>query len=111
MAHWVVDEAHSFADEARRQWALSVSAADARQAFAALGSSKTGAIHTLMNQIAGTEAAALPQRLLVKGAAALDRAQVASANFFDDMLLLATLAPANAYEDATIWINPDVRQT
>ena len=74
--HWVVDEAHGFEAEARRQWAIEVAAADVRQGFEVLGNSHTGVIHTAMVQSAALEGSALYQRLLTKLSAAVSRTQV-----------------------------------
>ena len=110
--HWVVDEAHSFEAEARRQWAREPSAQAARAAFEALGGTRTGALHLLMVQSSGVEASTTLQGLLARTAAAASRAQVACADLFSEVRDLVMSSPAGrraSYDTATLWIGPDVR--
>lgn len=108
--HWVVDEAHSFEDEARRQWAREVSAEQARTAFEALGDSHNGAIHTLITQAASSEAATPVLGLLTKASSALARAQVLSADFFDKVYGLAQReGNGSGYDQVTIWVDDHLR--
>lgn len=110
--HWMVDEAHGFDGEARRQWALSVAAMDARRAFEALGGVRSGAIHKLMTVAAAAEASEPVERLLTKGSAALARAMTSSADFFDDLVLVASTAKGRGgYDAVTLWIDQKVRAT
>lgn len=90
--HWVVDEAHAFEAEARRQWAVEVSGDEARQAFELLGGTKSGALHNLMVQTAGLEGAAVIQRLLTKAAAAVARAAASTSDLFLALHSLGCLA-------------------
>ncbi|MCI1665822.1 MAG: DNA polymerase III subunit epsilon [Atopobiaceae bacterium] len=110
--HWVVDEAHSFESEARRQWALEVSADRAKAAFEELGGVRSGAIHSLMVQAADVESSTLLVGLLTKASAAVSRAAVCSADFFDAVRGLASVRAGNGgYDDMTIWLGDDVRST
>ena len=107
--HWVVDEAHGFEAEARRQWAIEVAAADVRQGFEVLGNSHTGVIHTAMVQSAALEGSALYQRLLTKLSAAVSRTQVSSADFFQELRSLTRVVRGSAYDTITLWIDEEVR--
>lgn len=110
--HWVVDEAHAFEAEARRQWAVEVSGDEARQAFELLGGTKSGALHNLMVQTAGLEGAALIQRLLTKAAAAVARAAASTSDLFLALHSLGCLASGGGgYESTTLWIDGGVRLT
>lgn len=110
--HWVVDEAHSFEDEARRQWATEMSAEASRATFEQLGGAKTGAIHTLLGQVASSEASTLLMGLLTKASTATSRASVACADLFDEIRGLSALGRgAGGYDTQTIWIGDEVRQT
>ena len=110
--HWVVDEAHSFESEARRQWAREMSAQAARTAFERLGGTRTGAIHALMAQASSSEGSTFVVGLLTKAAAALSRASIACADLFDAVRGLSALAGGNVgYENVTVWIGPEVRDT
>ena len=110
--HWMVDEAHGFDSEARRQWALAVAAPEARRAFETLGGVRSGAIHKLMVQASSNEAAQPVQRVLSKGSAALARAMTLSADFFDDLVLVAQgNARRGGYDTVTLWIDKNVRET
>ncbi|MCH3967429.1 MAG: DNA polymerase III subunit epsilon [Atopobiaceae bacterium] len=110
--HWVIDEAHGFEAEARRQWAAEVSAERAKAAFEALGGVRTGAIHSLMAQASDTEASTLVCGLLTKAAGLVSRAQVSSADLFDAIRGLSAVAgSSNGYDSIQLWIGPDVRAT
>ena len=110
--HWIVDEAHGFEAEARRQWAVEVTGDAARQGFEKLGGAQTGTIHTLFGQLNGKEGATLPARLLTKLAASASRAQVAMADLFETLHeLKAAAGPSGGYDTQTLWIDDAVRQT
>lgn len=108
--HWVVDEAHGFEAEARRQWARELSGDQARQGFERLGGMKTGVIHALMVKATELEAPTLSQRLLTKTASAASRASVSMGDFFDALHGLSGLASGGAYDKYQLWIDQRVRQ-
>lgn len=110
--HWVVDEAHGFEAEARKQWAVEIAGEDVRNAFETLGGAKTGTIHTIFGQLSGHEGATLPTRLLTKLAASASRASVAMADVFESLHDLGAAAgPNGGYDTQTLWIDDTVRQT
>lgn len=108
--HWVVDEAHAFEGEARRQWAVEVSGEQARAAFELLGGAKTGAIHAAMVKAMELESSTLVVGLLTKASAAASRAQVSVADLFSAVHELAPLARSDGgYDLVTLWIDEQVR--
>lgn len=110
--NWVVDEAHSFEAEARKQWALEAAAQDTKLFFEALGSSKTGIIGSSIIKAAKTEGSTPLVGVLTKAAATAARAQIESAAFFDAVRNLASLARSNAsYDSTTLWISAEVRSS
>lgn len=110
--HWIVDEAHSLETDARKQWAVEVSAEASKAAFEQLGGVKTGAIHTLMTSAAKWEASTLIEGLLTKAASTASRASVAMAGLFDRVRDLSDVAGGNSgYDNVSLWIGEDVRQT
>lgn len=110
--HWVVDEAHSFQGEARRQWALELSGEQSRMAFEELGGTKSGTLHSLMVMLAGTEAATLNVGLLTKAAAAVSRASASLGDFFVQLHELVHLADHGGdYDMVTLWIDSEVRKS
>ena len=110
--HWVVDEAHGFEAEARKQWAREVSAEDVRLGFELLGSTKTGVLKTLLADTGKLEDPALGTRLLTKTSAAVSRASVAMAAFFDDVAGLGRLGRGgDVYDRATVWIDAGLRSS
>ena len=110
--HWVVDEAHGFEAEARRQWACEVSGLNSRNAFELLGGLSTGAIHTAMSHANKLEAANPVLRLLAHAAAAVSRASVAMGDFFIVLHDLVNVARDQGdYDTVTLWIDDGVRQT
>lgn len=109
--HWVVDEAHSFDEEARRQWALEASTQKAKQAFETLGDLRTGAIHALWEETRGTDSGELVGRLLTKTAASSARAQVASSAFFESVReFVSKNRSSGGYDQEEIWVGGDLRQ-
>jgi ATP-dependent DNA helicase DinG len=109
---WVVDEAHGFEDEARRQWALTVSAAEAQSAFEALGGSRTGAIRSAIAAVTGRGDATLMLGLLTKASTETARAQVVSADFFDALKEVANrFKRPSAYDSQSIWISDEIRNS
>ena len=110
--NWVVDEAHGFEAEARRQWAVEVSGEEARAAFELLGGTGSGIIHRLMVQAMSLEGSTLVVGLLAKAAATLARASVSVADLFVAVHELAGLARGDGgYDAVTLWIGEDVRGT
>lgn len=110
--NWVIDEAHSFENEARRQWALEVSAERARALFESLGGTKSGVIASFSALAAGSEAAMPAMGLLAKGASSIQRASVASADFFDAVRGLIRLARGgNGYDTVNVWLGEENRST
>ncbi len=110
--HWVVDEAHGFEAEARRQWACEVSGQDSRAAFELLGGLSTGAIHTAIVHVSKQEAANPVMRLLSQAAASVSRASVAMGDFFIVLHDLVNVARDQGdYDTVTLWIDDGVRQT
>lgn len=110
--NWVVDEAHGFEAEARRQWAVEVSGEEARAAFELLGGTGSGVIHNLMVQAMSLEGSTLVVGLLAKAAATLARASVSVADLFVAVHGLAGVARGDGgYDSVTLWIGEDVRKT
>ncbi|WP_072373772.1 helicase C-terminal domain-containing protein [Thermophilibacter mediterraneus] len=110
--NWVVDEAHGFEAEARRQWAVEVSGDEARAAFELLGGVRTGTIHSLMSQAMGLEGSTLAIGLLTKAAATAARASVSVADLFVAVHDLAPLARSDGgYDAVTLWLGEEVRST
>lgn len=110
--HWVVDEAHGFEAEARRQWAVEVSGEKTRAAFELLGGTKSGALHNVMTHVAGLEGSTLIIRLLTKAAAAAARSSVSMGDVFMALHDLGRVSgPNGAYDNATLWIDDEVRET
>lgn len=108
--HWVIDEAHSVEREARRQWALSVSAEESRLLFEHLGNERTGALGALVNQLAGSDAATLFMGISAKATSAVQRASLAMAELFEAVRDLAgRQRTAGGYDNANVWIGPEMR--
>ena len=110
--HWVVDEAHGFESEARRQWAVEVTGEDVSVGFEKLGGTKTGVIHTLFTRLTDKEGATLAQRLLTKLTAAASRAQVSTADVFEALHGLGEVSgPNGGYDTQSLWIDDAIRQS
>lgn len=110
--HWVVDEAHSFEDEARRQWAVSVSGDETKAAFEVLGGTKSGVIHRIMVQAIGLDGGTMIAGLLTKAAASVSRASICTADLFECIHELVHLAKrSGGYENTTLWIDGSIRKS
>lgn len=107
--HWIIDEAHSVEKEARRQWALSVSADESRMVFERLGGAQSGALGRLTHTLASSDAATLFLGLGAKAASSVSRASLAMAELFEAVRELSRNGKADGYADANIWIGPELR--
>ena len=107
--HWIIDEAHSVEKEARRQWALSVSADESRMVFERLGGAQSGALGRLTHALASSDAATLFLGLGAKAASSVSRASLAMAELFEAVRELSRNGKADGYADANIWIGPVLR--
>lgn len=107
--HWIIDEAHSVEKEARRQWALSVSADESRMVFERLGGAQSGALGRLTHALASSDAATLFLGLGAKAASGASRASLAMAELFEAVRELSRNGKADGYADANIWIGPELR--
>ena len=110
--HWVIDEAHGFEAEARRQWAVQLSAEAVHAGFEHLGGTRTGVLKTLLAKTSQMEGSALVAGLLTRLAASSARAQVATAELLEAIHGLGALLRGNdGYDTANLWINDEVRDT
>ena len=110
--HWVVDEAHGFEAEARRQWAVEVSGEEARSAFELLGGMRTGVIHSVMAQAMALEGSTLIVGLLTKAATCASRAATNVADLFLAVHELSSIARGDGgYDSVTLWIDDAVRSS
>lgn len=110
--HWVVDEAHSFEQEARRQWAKELSAELANRAFSTLGGTSSGILHAAMTQSSTLDAATLAVGLIAKASSVVQRASVRSADFLACVHDLSALARGSGgYDNTVLWIDENVRKS
>ena len=110
--HWIVDEAHSFEQEARRQWAKELSAEVSNRVLLTLGGLNTGVIHHLLTEVSDLDSSTLVAGLLTKAAAHVQRASVASADLLNELhALMAVAETAGGYESTTLWIDDNVRRS
>lgn len=110
--HWVVDEAHSFEQEARRQWAKEISAEATNRVFATLGGTSSGVLHAAITQSSTLDASTLVVGLLVKASALVQSAAVRSSDFLACVHNLSALAHgAGGYDNTVLWIDDNVRKS
>ena len=107
--HWVVDEAHSFEGEARRQWAREVSGEDVFAVLQRLGSVDHGVIQRSIAASTHMDAGTLVAGLLSKTASWLFRLKEATTEFFDAVHALSGITGFSGYESATLWIDDALR--
>ena len=106
--HWVIDEAHSIEREARRQWALVVSADESRVLFERLGGASTGALGQVAHDLAASDAATLYMGITAKAASTVMRASTAMATVFEGVRELGRRS-RGGYDNANLWIGPELR--
>ena len=110
--NWVVDEAHGFEAEARRQWAVEVSGTEARTVFERLGGTQTGTLHAALVAAMGAEGSTLMVGLLTKVAASAARSMAATADLFEAVHGLARLARGDGgYDTVTLWLDAAARES
>lgn len=110
--HWVVDEAHSIEGEARRQWAVTVSADESRSIFERLGGARIGSLGRITRDLAASDAATLFMGLTSKATSSTQRASLAMADLFDAVRDLARSARSDSgYDTANMWIGREVRES
>lgn len=110
--HWVVDEAHSIEGEARRQWAVTVSADESRSIFERLGGARTGSLGRITRDLAASDAATLFMGLTARATSSTQRASLAMADLFDAVRDLARSARSDSgYDTANMWIGREVRES
>lgn len=110
--HWVVDEAHSIEGEARRQWAVTVSADESRSIFERLGGARIGSLGRITRDLAASDAATLFMGLTAKATTSTQRASLAMADLFDAVRDLARSARSDSgYDTANMWIGREVRES
>ena len=109
--HWVIDEAHSIEREARRQWAVTVSADESRAIFERLGGERSGSLGQLVRNLASSDAATLYMGLSAKATATVQRASLAMAEVFDGVRDLVRRGRSDGYDNANVWIGPEMRES
>lgn len=108
---WAVDEAHGIEAEARRQWAIEVSAEEVRTLFERLGNDKGGTLGKVLSDVASSDAATLFMGLLAKANASVQRASVVTADVFDRARDLARASRERGYDSTNVWVSPELRET
>lgn len=110
--HWIVDEAHSFEQEARRQWAKELSAEAANHAFGTLGGVSSGVIHNVLTHTRTIDGSTLVAGLVSHAASSVQAASVASSDLLSNIHALGGLASmGGGYDSATLWIDENVRRS
>lgn len=110
--HWVVDEAHSFEQEARRQWAKELSAELANRVFSTLGGTSSGVLHAAMTQSSTLDASTLAVGLIAKASALVQRASVKCSDFLACVHDLSGLTRGSGgYDNTVLWIDENVRRS
>ena len=109
--HWVVDEAHAVEKEARRQWAVCVSADDSRQVFERMGGKDAGVLGRLSHELAGRDGSTLYMGLVSRCISTANRASLTMAEAFSGAREFAKTVRSGGYDQVNIWIGPEVRES
>lgn len=109
---WVIDEAHGFASEARKQWAFSINSDTFFHLLIQLGSRESGLLSRHANRLIKQESFGPALGLLLKAASFLEDVKPLADSFFEIVHeAVIELAFKNSYDQAELWINDDIRQT
>ena len=109
---WVVDEAHGFSAEARRQWALLASSDSCNKALDQLGDASKGALHNHMVSASKREDPEPALGLLSKANAFLGEARPLLNQFFTTIHeCVLSYAPKTNYDQAELWVSSTLRET
>ncbi len=110
--YWVVDEAHSVEEEARRQWALHIGSHESEAAFDKLGSPATGVLGALMRAGAGLDGASVMVGAVSKTSAEAARALAAGKEFFRWVRkTLPKPRKKGRYDDEVVWLSAQMRES
>ena len=113
--YWIVDEAHSAAPEARRQWAMRVNSREVTAAFDLVGGSTTGALGNLFKLTRGSSAQTLVMGLLTKMSSEFARAYLQSGELFAAVKAFCQKQSRgkkkSQYETESVWVNQQVRES
>ena len=108
--NWVVDEAHSAENEARRQWAIKLDGGEMQVLFEALGGARSGALGRLSVECARSDAAALHLGLIGKAASAAPEASIALSTVFSAIRECIAAQPNNPhYSNVVVWVDQNLR--
>ncbi|MBR2834965.1 MAG: DNA polymerase III subunit epsilon [Coriobacteriales bacterium] len=113
--YWIIDEAHSAEDEARRQWSLTVNSREAASHFEIMGNSHSGVLGILFRAIQKHPATTLLAGLLTKTSSECSRASIASELFFSDLKTLCrkifVKQQYSNYDSTTMRIDNELRMS
>lgn len=110
--HWVVDEAHSFEAEARKQWALSISEIELNGALDALGSIRSGALGQLTKIAQAHPGANVLMSAINKASSQTSSVTTVSSAFFLELKNLQVFNKSKgSYTNQEIWIGDEIRST
>lgn len=108
--HWVIDEAHSFEQEARRQWARSLSHTHLKHTLETLGAQQTGMLGALSKNLDDTPGATLVHAAVNKAAQAASALFVQLDEFFLTVKQLSALDKSRGgYDVVQVWLGEEVR--
>ena len=111
--HWIVDEAHTFESEARRQWALELDTDLCLSLLKSLKSEdgRTDIIEYLFLIAGKYDGEATIKALAVKAGKQATEALVLLHSLCFNIRQLGRLTNNNGYSDTVLWIDNNVRQT
>ncbi len=109
--HWIIDEAHSVEDEARKQLTLTASHVELAAVLGALHGSRGGLLDVVRRGLAGQEKAAPLLGVVARMEDACGRCATLTASLFDFVKDLASLAGASDYDSADLWLDARVRDS
>lgn len=111
LRHLVIDEAHTAEREAREQWALSVSLPELSAVMDVLGARRSGVLARLFEASKKTEGGPVLAAATARAQQALEPLAALVPSFFSFVKELGEVEGDAAYDRATLWIDPQVRES
>ncbi|MDO5043739.1 MAG: helicase C-terminal domain-containing protein [Coriobacteriia bacterium] len=110
--HWVIDEAHSFEQEARKQWAKSFSYMEVLGLLDAIGTVRSQALGQLSKLAQAHAGGTLLMAAISKAASQTSSVSTVLASFFSEVKALAHLSKqSDAYHAQTLWLSAELRSS
>ena len=109
--HWIVDEAHSAENEARKQLTVGASHIELATVLGALASGRSGLLETVRRSMRGADLAAPVLGVIARMEEQVARCVTLTDSLFDFVKDLGALAGTSEYDSANLWVTDETRDS